>query len=462
LQIKNMGTKSEKVSLLSSTRFEGYTTIQNHDDHDLEIQTLEPATNNTRWFGATLMITNIVLGTGLLNYPHVFSQAGGILPCILMQLFALSLVQCSLLLIAKCTDLSGKCSFQDIAQFYTGKFGAIIANIFIVIHDIGTCVAYLVLIADQLDQVMYEIAGETFCHKWYMNRNFTLVIVAALIILPMCFPKDINSFRFGSALGIFSTFYMVGLVVAKYYIRSSRDLNGMYIRPEKEKSLNVYDIFKIAPAIIFSFESHIEIVPIYASFKKRSLKEISKSIFGTSILALTIYNLLGIYGYLTFFGHTKSDILISYRNIDAAVIIAMLAVALKAILTYPIVFYCARLVFLQSMENSSLFSKTPELIRRIGITTILFTITCILALTVPSIGAVIALLGGSASLFIFVFPGLCFFMAHFGKNTKGDILKMLIGAFYLCIGAFIVGATFTQSFISFNSGELSQTEIECI
>ena len=46
-----------------------------------------------------------------------------------------------------------------------------------------------------------------------------------------------------------------------------------------------------------------------------------------------------------------------------------------------------------------------EVHRRVGVTFIFFIISLIIALYVPSIGSVIALLGGSAALFVFVFPG---------------------------------------------------------
>lgn len=451
-----MDSNVEKSLLLSSGNYEGYTTIKRHVSCDVEIQRIEPKSANLHWAGATLIIANIVLGTGLLNYPHIFFLSGGILPCILIQLFALSLVQCSLLLIAKCADLSGKCSYQDIVQFYTGNCGAIIANLFIVIHAIGTCVAYLVLIADQLDQMMYQIDGSSFCHKWYMNRSFTLMIVASVVILPMCFPKDIDSYKFNSALGVFSTLYIVGLVLAKYYLQPEKD-----VYHDERKLFNIYDIFKVAPAIIFSFECHIEIVPIYSSFRKRNTREISKSIIGTSFIALFIYNMVGIYGYATFSGDTKSDLLLSYKYVDAAVVIAMGTVALKAVLTYPLVFYCARLVFTQAIENSSVCSIS-ELRCRIATTTLIFVTTVILALGVPTIGSIISLLGGTASLFIFVFPGLCYFIAQVRDSSAHKRWKLAIGVLYMIIGTFIIGATFTQSLLSFQSGELSENEVKCI
>ena len=43
--------------------------------------------------------------------------------------------------------------------------------------------------------------------------------------------------------------------------------------------------------------------------------------------------------------------------------------------------------------------------RRVGVTVVFFFVSLIIAQCVPSIGSVIALLGGSASLFVFVFPG---------------------------------------------------------
>ena len=65
-----------------------------------------------------------------------------------------------------------------------------------------------------------------------------------------------------------------------------------------------------------------------------------------------------------------------------------------------------------------------------------------LALVVPNIGVAIALISGVASLFIFVFPGLCLLQS---VNLRAEVLKkkdylsLSVAALYLVVGSFIFG-----------------------
>ncbi len=58
----------------------------------------------------------------------------------------------SMLAIAHCADLSGQDTFQGIIHYYGGKTGLIICNVLIFVHNFGTCVTLLVIIADQMDK----------------------------------------------------------------------------------------------------------------------------------------------------------------------------------------------------------------------------------------------------------------------------------------------------------------------
>ena len=60
------------------------------------------------------------------------------------------------------------------------------------------------------------------------------------------------------------------------------------------------------------------------------------------------------------------------------------------------------------------------------LTVVLFLATLLSALYVPTMGSVIALLGGSSALFIFIFPGLAgdFFISHFSVLINICFIKV--------------------------------------
>ena len=53
---------------------------------------------------------------------------------------------------AHCADLSGKDTLHDVVHHYGGPVALAVCNVFVFIHNFGTCVTLLVIIADQIDR----------------------------------------------------------------------------------------------------------------------------------------------------------------------------------------------------------------------------------------------------------------------------------------------------------------------
>ncbi len=87
----------------------------------------------------------------------------------------------------------------------------------------------------------------------------------------------------------------------------------------------------------------MESVPLYASLRKRNLRELAKTLASSTIICVVVYNMVGIFGYLTFGQFVKTDILASYYPLDAPVIAGMGMVALKSVMTFPVMFFVGRL-----------------------------------------------------------------------------------------------------------------------
>lgn len=413
------------------------------------------------WLGASFIMANIVLGSGLLNFPNAYKQAGGILSALLIEFGSLVFVQAGIMIIAHCADLARKDNYQDAVEHFVGRIGLFFCNIFIILHDFGACTTFLVIVADQMDQVMLYAAGSSFCHNWYMTRYFTVTVISIVLILPFCFPREIASFRFASILGILTTVYLFILVIIKYFDpTTTMMLEDIEI---SQRPASWVDIFKTIPTIVFSFEAHIEGVPIYASLRKRNLGDLFKTVLSSTIICVIVYNFVGIFGYLTFGQYVKSDILANYYPIDIPVIIGMAMVALKCVMTFPPVFFCARMVMID-VFGSMCHRRYgwSERRQRFVVTLGMFTFCLGIALTVPSIGSIIALLGGSAALFIFIFPGLCLFLAYLHAETSKDKTLRTAGIVFATIGAFLIGTVTSQSIIRYLSGEFDSTDVECI
>ena len=117
--------------------------------------------------------------------------------------------------------------------------------------------------------------------------------------------------------------------------------------------------FNAIPFICFAFQCHISSVPIYAGLKTRTTKNFLFIVLLGILLCTIVYTLTGVFGMITF-SHPSvplsSDILRNYCPNDIAVSIARGTLIFCLITSYPILFYCGRLV--SRLDTEYLFYST--------------------------------------------------------------------------------------------------------
>ena len=86
----------------------------------------------------------------------------------------------------------------------------------------------------------------------------------------------------------------------------------------------------------------MSVIPIYACIKERNICNFSKTISIALLVCVFTYSVTASFGYLTFGDKVKSDILNSYEDHSADVLIAVILIALKMYTTYPILLFVGR------------------------------------------------------------------------------------------------------------------------
>jgi solute carrier family 38 (sodium-coupled neutral amino acid transporter), member 7/8 len=102
------------------------------------------------------------------------------------------------------------------------------------------------------------------------------------------------------------------------------------------------DVFTVLPVICFGYQCHVNVVPIYACLKVKTLTEIIKSISISIIIVFCAYTISAIYGYLTFGSAVDDDVLKSYDAKDGSVLVAIVMYLMKTYTSYPLNLFCAR------------------------------------------------------------------------------------------------------------------------
>ena len=73
------------------------------------------------------------------------------------------MIQCAVVLLAQCAlRAPDTTTYQAVLYHYVGTWAGIAADIIIVIANFGTCMTYLVIIADQLDKSKYTVQFISF------------------------------------------------------------------------------------------------------------------------------------------------------------------------------------------------------------------------------------------------------------------------------------------------------------
>lgn len=81
-----------------------------------------------------------------------------------------------------------------------------------------------------------------------MNRDYLVMAISILTILPLCVSKNISFLKFASFIGFVSTTYITILVLFEY-LQSKPDDIMIKTKPD-----HWTEIFKVLPVLTFSFQ----------------------------------------------------------------------------------------------------------------------------------------------------------------------------------------------------------------
>ncbi|XP_045888096.1 putative sodium-coupled neutral amino acid transporter 7 [Micropterus dolomieu] len=401
--------------------------------------------------GAVFIVVNAALGAGLLNFPAAFSMAGGVIAGVMLQMFMLIFIISGLVILGYCSQVSNESTYQEVVRASCGKVTGVICEVAIAVYTFGTCIAFLIVIGDQLDLLIAAIAHETdktVSGYWYTDRKFTIVVTAVLVILPLSIPKEIGFQKYASTLSVIGTWYVTIVVILKSIWPDKMVIPG-YV-PTSSASWTA--VFNAMPTICFGFQCHVSCVPVFDSMSRREIKPWGVVVTLSMLICLFVYTGTGVCGFLTFGSNVSQDVLMSYPPDDIAVAIARAFIVICVITSYPILHFCGRAVieglWLRFQGEQVEVCVRREQRRRILQTLVWFVATLVLGLFIPDIGRVISLIGGLAACFIFVFPGLCLMQAKLSETDSRSASwhgLVGLGVVMVTIGAFIFGLTTTNS-----------------
>ncbi|XP_044021911.1 probable sodium-coupled neutral amino acid transporter 6 isoform X1 [Siniperca chuatsi] len=393
-------------------------------------------------------LMNAIMGSGILGLAYAMASTGIVVFCILLVVVS-SLAAYSVHLLLKLCDQTGINSYEELGARALQKTGKVLVGIAIIIQNIGAMSSYLFILKSELPAAINSVLSpDSTGNAWYEDGRLLLVIVTLCVVLPLSILPKIGFLGYTSSLAFFFMLYFAVVVVVKKWSipcplpHNVTTLSGAFQISNSTDSECTPKLFVISsksvyaiPTMAFSFLCHTAILPIYCELD-RPTKSRMQNVTNVSIsLSFLLYLISALFGYLTFYAHVDSELLLGYDAYmprDIMVITVRLAILLAVLLTVPLIHFPARKSAILLMCRGRPFSWLIHVVA----TLIILGVVLLMAIFVPDISNVFGVVGSTtSSCLLFVFPGIFYLKISSQPLRSFDS----IGAALLVVFGLIMG-----------------------
>ncbi|KAM7198505.1 Transmembrane amino acid transporter domain containing protein [Rhypophila sp. PSN 637] len=407
---------------------------------------------NASILSSDINLINTIIGAGTLAMPFAMSHFGIVLGVVLI-LWCGFTSAFGLYLQSRCARYMerGTSSFFALSQLTLPNL-TVIFDAAIAIKCFGVGVSYMTIIGDLMPAVAPAIGltGYAFLE----NRNFWIAAFFAFAIVPLSFPRTLDSLKYTSVIALLSIGYLI-VLVAYHCAVDSRDQRG-------DVNILTWDgpvaALSSLPVMIFAYTCHQNMFSILNELKDNSAATVV-TVIGSSIgTAAAVYILVAITGYLTFGSHVVGNIVGMYpaslaSTIAKAAIVVLvtfsvplqvhpLRASVDAILRWRPTWWKNRSTLPSSAAGSQpLLSTAPPTsvdshgapavamseYRFAWLTSVILVSMFIMALSVSNLGKILSYVGATGSTTIsFILPGWLYYLMsdpnsiHHQRLTKED------------------------------------------
>ncbi|KAJ3976437.1 transmembrane amino acid transporter protein-domain-containing protein [Lentinula raphanica] len=279
-------------------------------------------------------LANTIIGSGMLTFPLALASAG-ILPGMLTCVLSGSIAAFGLYLLSLCAARTPhrRSSFFAVAQMTFPK-AAVFFDAAIATKCFGVSISYLIIIkglAPNVVSSLYHDLSDAEPPAWTLNgRNWLFIFM--IILVPLAFFRRLNSLRHTSYVALFSVVYLVIIVIKCYFW----PLDDMPPAGEIRLVHFTSNFVSTFPVQVFAFTCAQNLFPIYNEVKSNTQPRMNL-IIGSAIGSATLtYEIIAVFGYLTFGTNVGANIIAMYPPNSLFVAIGQLAIVILVLFSYPL------------------------------------------------------------------------------------------------------------------------------
>ncbi|KAM5301075.1 proton-coupled amino acid transporter 2-like isoform 1-T1 [Glossophaga mutica] len=431
--------------------------LQDKDSSFLEGSASElPVLEKTKGITAFQALIHLVkcnMGTGILGLPLAVKNAGLLTGP--LSLLAMGFIACHCMhILVRCaqrfchrlnkpfmdygdTVMHGLEASPSIWLQNHAHWGRHMVTFFLVFTQMGFCCVYIVFLADNLKQVVEAINGTTIsCHNnetvvpipTMDSRLYMLTFLPFLMLLVL-----IRNLRVMSILSMLANISMlVSLIIISQYI--AQDIPDPTQLP-LTTSWETYSLF--FGTAIFSFESIGLVLPLENKMKDTRCFPAILSL-GMSIIT-ALYIVISVLGYLRFQNDIKASITLNLPNCWLYQSVKLLYIT-GILCSYALQFYVPAEIIIPLAVSR--VSKRWALLLDLSIRFTMVSLTCILAILIPRLDLVLALMGAvSSSALALIIPPLLEITTYYSEGMSPfaiakDALISILGFVGFVVGTY--------------------------
>ncbi|CBZ29115.1 putative amino acid transporter aATP11 [Leishmania mexicana MHOM/GT/2001/U1103] len=402
------------------------------------------------FLATTFNLASATLGAGIISIPSGFNLSGVIMSCVYLILAAAGTIY-SMNLLAKVMVKTGLRTYAQSARVLLGRGADYFLAVLIIIQCFGGSVAYIIATSTLLSPILNAPSAPAFLKTKQGNRVITSVVWLTFM-LPLVFPKKVNSLRYVSTFGVLFIVYFVACMIGH---SATHGLPNPSIRSEMRMMRTGNEALEGLGVFLFSLMVQLNAYDIFFEMQHKTVFHFTLYTTIATGTCVLLYVLSGVFGYADFGSKVRDSVLSLYDPIrEPYMAVGYIGIVVKicvAFALHMIPFRDALYHFLR---------WTPEEVpywKHCLVMAIPATAALLCGLFIPTVNTVLGLLGSFCGGIIGMIMPALFYMYSGDFNLRKVGLLNYVATHLLLVGGVVsvvfgtvttIYSTSQRSFIS--------------